>query len=81
MLKPRPTSKVNSWKYGVLSLLAMVLFAGLSVVGMRGGYMPSTRPISMNNAGKYVNSTEEMSLVLNTPFCILLLGFTFRRNR
>ena len=25
----------------------------------------------MNNAGKYVNSTEEMSLVLNTPFCIL----------
>jgi len=71
LLKPRPTFKVNSWKYGVLSLLALVLFAGLSVVGMRGGYMPSTRPINMNNAGKYVNSTEEMSLVLNTPFCIL----------
>ena len=33
--------------------------------------MPSTRPINMNNAGKYVNSPEEMSLVHNTPFCIL----------
>jgi len=38
---------------------------------MRGGYRESTRPISMNNAGKYVNSPQEISLVLNTPFCIL----------
>jgi len=71
MYKPRPSFNIRSWRYSILSLLALILFAGLSVVGMRGGYMPSTRPINMNNAGKYVNSTEEMSLVLNTPFCIL----------
>jgi len=69
--RPIPSFKVKSWKYSVLALIAIVIFSALSVVGMRGGYMESTRPISMNNAGKYVNSPEEMSLVHNTPFCIL----------
>ena len=71
LLKPEPSFRVKSWKYLSVSVIALILFSGLSVIGMRGGYMPSTRPISMNNAGKYVNSPEEMSLVLNTPFCIL----------
>ena len=71
LLKPRPTFSPKSWKYGLVSLLAIFVFACSSVIGMRGGYMPSTRPINMNNAGKYVNSPQEMSLVLNTPFCII----------
>jgi len=70
-LKPRPTNNVRKWKYYLVSVVSIILFSALSIVGIRGGYMPSTRPISMNNAGKYVNSTEEMSLVLNTPFCII----------
>ena len=69
--RPIPLFKAKGWKYILSSVAALVVVAGLSVIGMRGGYMPSTRPISMNNAGKYVNSTEEMSLVQNTPFCIL----------
>lgn len=68
---PRPTAKVGSWKYGFVSLLGLFVVAALSVVGMRGGYMPSTRPINMNNAGKYVESVRDMSLVTNTPFCII----------
>ena len=69
---PRPTvAKVRSWKYGIVSLAGLLVVAYLSVIGMRGGYMPSTRPINMNNAGKYVNSTRDMSLVTNTPFCII----------
>jgi phosphoglycerol transferase MdoB-like AlkP superfamily enzyme len=73
LVQPRPSFgfKVPGWKYRLLSIAAILLFSGFSVIGMRGGYMPSTRPISMNNAGKYVSSTEEMSLVLNTPFCII----------
>ena len=71
LYKPRPSFNVRSWKYSVVSLISLFVVATLSVVGMRGGYMPSTRPINMNNAGKYVNSPEEMSLVHNTPFCIL----------
>jgi phosphoglycerol transferase MdoB-like AlkP superfamily enzyme len=71
LFEPRPTFRVSGWKYGILSLFSLFIFSVASVVGMRGGYMPSTRPINMNNAGKYVNSPQEMSLVLNTPFCIL----------
>jgi len=71
LYQPHPTFKVKSWKYVFLSLISLVIFSTLSVFGMRGGYMPSTRPINMNNAGKYVNSPSEMSLVLNTPFCII----------
>ena len=71
LFKPNPPYSGKGWKYVVSSVVALILVSALSVIGMRGGYMPSTRPISMNNAGKYVNSTEEMSLVQNTPFCIL----------
>lgn len=70
-VEPAPSLKVRSWNYIILSFISLIVFSGLSVAGMRGGYMPSTRPINMNNAGKYVNSPEEMSLVHNTPFCIL----------
>ena len=69
--KPVPIFKGKGWRYLGSSVVALILVSGLSVIGMRGGYMPSTRPISMNNAGKYVNSTQEMALVQNTPFCIL----------
>jgi len=71
LLKPAPVFQGKGWRYVVSSVVALILVSGLSVIGMRGGYMPSTRPISMNNAGKYVNSTQEMALVQNTPFCIL----------
>ena len=71
LFKPRPTLKQRNWKYGLISALSIIVFLVLSVIGMRGGYMPSTRPISMNNAGVYVDSPEDMSLVHNTPFCIL----------
>jgi phosphoglycerol transferase MdoB-like AlkP superfamily enzyme len=71
LLKPKPFPFSHKWKYTVVSIIALLLVSGLSVVGMRGGYMTSTRPITMNNAGKYVNSPEEMALVQNTPFCIM----------
>lgn len=71
LYQPRPLFQVKSLKYIILSFFSLVVFSSLSVIGMRGGYMSSTRPINMNNAGKYVNSTEEMSLVQNSPFCIL----------
>src|SRR5690554_4411224 len=38
---------------------------------MRGGYRHSTRPINMSNAARFVDSPEEMALVLNTPFSLL----------
>lgn len=71
IFKPRRMAVSNKWLYGLASLVALVVFSGFTVVGMRGGYRHSTRPITMSNAGKYVNSPDEMALVLNTPFCII----------
>lgn len=71
LLKPRKIKFSNRWLYPAVSVIALVLFSGFSVIGMRGGYRHSTRPINMANAGKYVNTPDEMAVVLNTPFCII----------
>ena len=68
---PVSTFKELNKKYLAFSFLALLFFSTLAVIGMRGGYMPGSHPINMINAVEYVNSTEEMSLVQNTPFCIL----------
>lgn len=70
-LQPRKIKYSNKWIYPALSLIALTVFTGFSIIGMRGGYRHSTRPINMSNAGKYVNTPDEMAIVLNTPFCII----------
>ncbi len=70
-LKPRPFRFNHSLVYPLTGIAAFLLIATLSVFGMRGGWRHSTRPITMNNAGVYVNAPEEMALVQNTPFCII----------
>ena len=50
--------------------VALALIALLVLGGMRGGWRHSTRPITLSNAGEFVDSPEEMSIVLNTPFSI-----------
>ncbi|TKC08288.1 LTA synthase family protein [Pedobacter polaris] len=60
-----------TWKVYLAHTLALVLIAGLAVIGMRGGWRHSTRPITMSNAGDFVASPGDMSLVLNTPFTIM----------
>lgn len=57
--------------------LLLIIIAGLCVIGIRGGWRHSTRPITLSNAGKFVKSPEEMNIVLNTPFSIFrTLGST-----
>jgi phosphoglycerol transferase MdoB-like AlkP superfamily enzyme len=60
----------NIWYYlsGLAWLLISVYFA---IIGMRGGFARTTRPIALNNAGKYVEKPIEMAIVLNTPFAII----------
>jgi phosphoglycerol transferase MdoB-like AlkP superfamily enzyme len=60
-----------TWKIYIGQLLVLGLIAGLSVVGMRGGWRHSTRPITMSNAGDFVKAPSDMALVLNTPFTIM----------
>ena len=66
----RPAARFGFFYYGyalILMLLTYTLFIG----GVRGGYKHSTRPITLSNAGQYVHKPAEVSIVLNTPFCIL----------
>lgn len=60
-----------SWKFYLSQTSGMLLVAFLFVGGVRGGWAHSTRPITLSNAGDYVKSPDEMSIVLNTPFSIL----------
>lgn len=61
----------NNWLYYCTSIAMIPLMSGLTVAGMRGGFRHSTRPITLSNAGEFVNNTSEVSIVLNTPFAII----------
>jgi phosphoglycerol transferase MdoB-like AlkP superfamily enzyme len=56
--------------YYVAGLLAIPLTITLFIGAVRGGFRHSTRPITLSNAGEYVEHPNEVSLVLNTPFAI-----------
>lgn len=71
VVQPRKTKLKHPVLYALVSLVVFVLISGFSVIGIRGGYKHSTRPITLSNAGAYVNSPEEMAIVLNTPFSII----------
>lgn len=71
IIKPKPFKFRHPLIYFLSGIPVLLLAGGLSVMGMRGGWRHSTRPITMNNAGAFVNTPEEMALVQNTPFCIL----------
>ena len=51
------------------TILMLILFY-FTIIGMRGGFTGTTRPITLNNAGRYVERPKEMAIVLNTPFTI-----------
>jgi len=70
LLKPKNFRFKHPFIYFVSGVPIIVLITALSIIGMRGGWRHSTRPINMNNAGAFVNAPEEMALVQNTPFCI-----------
>jgi phosphoglycerol transferase MdoB-like AlkP superfamily enzyme len=70
LLNPKPFKLRNQVFYFFSGIPVIFVVAVLSVIGMRGGWRHSTRPINMNNAGAYVNAPEEMAIVQNTPFCI-----------
>jgi phosphoglycerol transferase MdoB-like AlkP superfamily enzyme len=60
-----------TWKIYLAHTLVLVLIIGLAVIGVRGGWRHSTRPITMSNAGDFVKQPGDMGLVLNTPFTII----------
>lgn len=56
--------------YYPMQLALMLILIYFTIIGMRGGFTGTTRPITLNNAGRYVERPKEMAIVLNTPFSI-----------
>ncbi|MFZ0282109.1 MAG: sulfatase-like hydrolase/transferase [Bacteroidales bacterium] len=67
-VKPVPKQKVL---YYLINLLIIPVVIGLAVIGARGGYKHSTRPISISNAARYVENPRDVAIVLNTPFSLI----------
>jgi len=58
-------------KHYLLHGIYFLCIVWLTIVGMRGGWRHSTRPITLSNAGEFVQTPNQMAIVLNTPFSIL----------
>lgn len=64
--------RVHRRRFMTTQTLSLLLAAPLIVVGMRGAlFRKATRPISPNDAFRYVNQPLETNFVLNTPFTLL----------
>lgn len=79
--KVETPAKQILWKYYATQTVVMLVLLYFTVIGMRGGFTGTTRPITLNNAGRYTERPKEMAIVLNTPFSIFrTLGKkTFKR--
>lgn len=67
---PRPTKLASASVYYPVGVALLCLSTVLFVGGVRGGYETGLRPITLSNAGQYVERPLEMAVVLNTPFSI-----------
>ncbi len=70
-IKTKRFNTLSPFIYYPVSLATLLLVVYFSIVGIRGGFTRSTRPISLNNAAAYTHRPIEMSIVLNTPFSII----------
>ena len=57
--------------YYSISLVALAVFAFMSLAGMRGGVGKAIRPITLSNANHFTKRPAEASVVLNTPFSFI----------
>ncbi len=71
LVKVGKVTSINKTKYFIGSTVFFLLFATVSIGGIRGGFKHSTRPINMLDASRYVKKQEHTDLVLNTPFSII----------
>ncbi len=69
LVKLHPISQFTWPKY-LLHTVLMGIIAFACLIGIRGGWGFGTRPITLSNAGEFVDTPDQMSIVLNTPFSI-----------
>lgn len=69
-IKPQKPVVSNKIIYYSINVLMIPLAIALVIGAARGGYKHSTRPITISNAARYVESPQDVAIVLNTPFSI-----------
>jgi phosphoglycerol transferase MdoB-like AlkP superfamily enzyme len=67
-VKVEKPGKVNKIAYYSINVLMIPLVIALVIGAARGGYKHSTRPITISNAARFVDSPQDVAIVLNTPF-------------
>jgi len=70
-IKLRRSLVGNKLIYYPSVIIIMLLLVWFSIAGMRGGFRHSTRPITISNAGEFVEDPAEINIVINTPFSII----------
>jgi arylsulfatase A-like enzyme len=66
-------SPLNGWKYFVINSAVMAGLLALIIIGLRGGLPPKQDfPINPSDAGQYVRHPNDIAIVLNTPFTMIL---------
>ncbi len=71
LIKPEEKRQPKNKKFFISASAWMLISIYFTVIGIRGGFTGTTRPIAINNAGAYTEKTLEMAIVLNTPFSII----------
>lgn len=69
-VKPQKPSVSNKIAYYSINVLMIPVVITLFIGAARGGYKHSTRPITISNAARYVETPRDVAIVLNTPFSI-----------
>jgi phosphoglycerol transferase MdoB-like AlkP superfamily enzyme len=67
-ITPRKPAPKNRIIYYLINALMIPAVVALVIGAARGGYKHSTRPITISNAARYVQSPRDVAIVLNTPF-------------
>lgn len=67
----KPARFLTPVLYYPIALAILLGSVALIVGGIRGDFKYSTRPITMSNAGEYVERPSDASLVLNTAFTLI----------
>ncbi len=66
-IEVKPAPNQNIWKYTGLQFVFMAVTVYLTIVGIRGGFKHSTRPITLSNASAYISICEPLGATAQSP--------------
>lgn len=64
-------SREKKAKYYLGQTLALLIFAPLCVIGMRGGISAAAKPITIIHAHQYASHPSQAAAIINTPFAFI----------